>query len=172
MRAETERASRKRRPKKAMMKRVYKALPSVKSRAITSKAVSEKISEKHATVCSLLSQLEEGGHITKVMQKDIELRDITTTKGHLSREINKSHWYIRKGNVEMSLNLEGLRKESAKAIYESIRAQAGDVGMVPWHQVNPEHKRGFEKMAGVIFDVLFRKHPDDLIAFFTDGRAD
>jgi len=72
----------------------------------------------------------------------------------------------------MALNLEGLRKECAKALYDSMRTQAKERGMIPWHQVNAEHKRGFEKMAGTIFSVLFKKHPEDLIKFFTDGRAD
>lgn len=171
MRAIAGNTTRTRQGQNTIMKQVYAALPFRRGQAITSKTVSINIGMGHSTASGALVKLEEQGYVTKFRQHDTMERPIGAKMKKF--KFNNTYYYIGKGNTAMSLNLEGLRKECAKALYESMRAQAAkEGGMIPWHQINADHKRSFEKLAGTVFSVLFRKHPDDLIKFFTDGRAD
>lgn len=65
----------------------------------------------------------------------------------------------------MTLNLEGLRRECGKRIYDKTM-KAGMLN-TPWHDLDPEVRMGFERMVGEVFDVLFAKNPADVIEFFT-----
>ncbi len=67
----------------------------------------------------------------------------------------------------MSLKLEGMRTQCARRIYEDME------GAVPgrspnWFQLPRKVRQGYEKMAGCVFDELFRKPPEDLFEFFAD----
>lgn len=158
--------------KDSLIGKIYDALPTKKSKAIPTRVVGEIVGRNLSCVSLALKNLEEDGFISKCMKRDFEECKILNHAGNNSRSRCKLFWYVSEKDTTMSLNLEGLRKECGRSIYENIRSQKGMQGMVPWHQVDADHKRGFEKMAGVVFACLFRKHPEDLIKFFTDGRAD
>ncbi len=64
----------------------------------------------------------------------------------------------------MPSKLENMRKEIAQELYEDI-ARAGGVSP-KWFYLDKPAQASFEKMAGVCFDVLFRKSKDELYAFF------
>jgi len=65
----------------------------------------------------------------------------------------------------MALNLEGLRIECAKRMYNKT------IGATPrakkWHRIDKAQRMGFVRMTSECFQVLFEKNPVDVIEFFT-----
>lgn len=65
----------------------------------------------------------------------------------------------------MALNLEGLRIECARRMYEKT------IGAMPgqptWFKLGKEQRMGFMRMTSECFQVLFSKDPKDIIEFFT-----
>lgn len=63
----------------------------------------------------------------------------------------------------MSLNLEGLRIQCARRLYEdTLKKETG----VSWFKLAKPIQEGYKKMVGAVFDELFRKPDHELYEFF------
>ena len=63
----------------------------------------------------------------------------------------------------MSLNLEGLRIQCARRLYEdTLKKETG----VSWFKLPKPIQEGYAKMTGAVFDELFRKPHHELYEFF------
>lgn len=65
----------------------------------------------------------------------------------------------------MALNLEGLRIECARRMYEKTLGTMPDAPL--WFDIPKEQRLGFLRMTSECFQVLFSKNPADVIEFFT-----
>ena len=67
----------------------------------------------------------------------------------------------------MSLNLEGLRIQCARRLYEdTLKKETG----VSWFKLPKPIQEGYAKMTGAVFDELFRKPQHELYEFYY-GKA-
>lgn len=145
--------------------RLLEILPLSKHRSMLPDGLALLIDANKVDIITALKELCKSG-LVKINFRPTVYEVVIAKDGKKSKVYPRRNFYWKAEHV---MNLEGIRIKCGRALYGSITRAPG---MLPWHQLKAEDKRSFEKMAGVVFDVLFKLPVHEVIEFFSDGKAE